>query len=413
MPTYYYNGSSYQDGKMFLYSKYEIFTDVKTELSSQTETIYNSVDLSKKTVTTTSHFFDSPNHKELSRIEVTNSDGSVTKNKFKYSKDFPLTSASGVPAVALSNLASNNRMAIVESISTKVINGTEKTMGANLVLYQTLNGKVYPQKQYSFTSTDGNTTFTQASINGGSTFQYDQTNYVLDKTFLGFDSYANPISVMSRDRSINSVAYGYLGTLPVIAVSNANITEFRFSDFETPTPADHSITWSPTYGVGRNGSKGLNLPAGGEFSNMFLNTSISYTKAPYYLLSCWIKAATSGNLSILISASTNSTTALPFTVSPEYKYYQFKIPVTSVVGTSSTFNMKLWSSAAIQIDDLAFYPEQADFITSTYIIPYGKNSETDSRGVSNYFEYDLWGRVKTVYDLNKNVVKKYDYQTRQ
>jgi hypothetical protein len=412
LPTYYYNGSSYLDAKLFLYSKYEVFTDVKTEISSRTETIYNSADLAKKTITTTNYFFDSPNHKELARTETTNSDGSLVKNKLKYTKDYTVTSPSGVPAIAIANLNTSHRMAIVESTSTKVISGTEKTIGAGVTLYQTISGKVYPYKNYSFISTDGTTTFSPSSISGGSTFLYDQTNYTLEKTYLGFDNFGNTTQMADKQRTTYSFAYGYNGTLPVIKVANAGISEFRYSDFETSTPADLSITWSsPTYGVGRNNSKGLNLPLGGEFSNMFLN-SITYTKAENYFVSCWIKAATAGSISVWIGASSNSTTAFPFTASTEYKYYRFKVPVSSVVGSSGTFNMKLWSNAAIQIDDIAFYPEQADFMTSTYLFPYGKNSETDSRGVSSYFDYDLWGRLKTAYDFNKNVVKKYDYQAR-
>jgi len=80
--------------------------------------------------------------------------------------------------------------------------------------------------------------------------------------------------------------------------------------------------------------------------------------------------------------------------------------------TGSVLILSAWSSVAINIDDVAVYPDQSDFITSTYIIPNGKNSETDSRGVSNYFDCDVWGRLKAVYDQDKNVVKKIDYQVK-
>jgi hypothetical protein len=414
LPTYYYNGSSYQDAKMFLYSKYEIFTEVKTELSSQTETVYNSTDLTKKTVTTTSYFFESANHKELTRIETLNSDGSIARNRLKYAKDYIISSPSGVAATAIVNLNAANRTAIVESTTTKIFSGVEKYLGASLTLFQTVGGKVFPDKNYSFVSNSGITTFTPTSISGGTTFQFDQTNYILDKTYLNFDSYGNATEMIDRSRNVSSVSFGYGGTIPIIKVSNARISELRYSDFETTTPADFFITWpSPSTGVGRNNSKGLNLPAGTEFSNNFSN-AISYdpNKPGNYLLSIWIKAATAGNLSIWVGAASNSTFTFPYTASTDYKYYRFSIPVVSVVGAATSFNVKLWSSAAIQVDDMAFYPVHADFIASTYIIPNGKNSETDSRGISNYFDYDLWNRLKVVYDQDKNVVKKYDYQVR-
>lgn len=414
LPTYYYNGSAYQDNKLFLYSKYEIFTDVKTELNFQTETIYNSTDLSKKTVTSTSYFFDSPNHRELTRIETANSDGSVSKKKLTYTKDYSFVSASSIPAVALANLNATHRNTVVESVFSKVVSGEEKTIGASLSLYQTLSGKVYPYQQYSFTSNDGTASFSPSAVVGGSTFQFDQARYVLENTCLNFDSYGNLTESVSRDRVLSSVAYGYGGTLPVIAVSNAKVSQLRYSDFETSTPADFFITWpSPSYGVGRNNSKCLNVPIGGEYYNAFVN-NISYdVNNPWnYVLSCWIKAESPGSLSVWVGAAGNATFTFPYSASSEFKYYRFSIPVATVVGNTSAFMMKVWSGAMMQIDDIAFYPDHADFVASTYVFPNGKNSETDSRGTSAFYDHDLSGRLKAVYDQNRNVIKKYDYQVR-
>ncbi|HEY8936977.1 MAG TPA: hypothetical protein VIM65_17240, partial [Cyclobacteriaceae bacterium] len=413
LPTYYYNGSTYQDAKMFLYSKYEIFTDVKTELSTQTETIYNSTDLSKKTVTTTSYFFTSSNHKELTRVETQNSDGSVSQTLFTYVKDYAITAPSGTSSTALANLNTAHRNFVVESISKKIIGVTNYFIGAKLFLFQTLSGIVYPDKELSFVSADGITTFTPSSATS-STFQYDLNNYVVDRSYLSFDSYGNPTDVMGRDRQVNSVAYGYGGTLPVITIKDARVSELLYSDFETTTPASFYINWaSPTYAVGRNNSKSLNMPVGSASANYLLKTtSITNNNTKNYILSFWAKATTAGNLSIQVFGQTSPTFSYPFTTSSGYTFYSFKVPVSSVPGTNGSFTIKLWSTVAVPVDDIAFYPEQADFTACTYLIPNGKNSETDSHGISRYYDYDLWGRLKVVYDQNKNVIKKNDYQVR-
>ncbi len=416
LPTY---GSSSSNAKMFLYSKYEIFTDVKTELTSQTETIYNSSDLAKKTAVTTNYFYDSPNHGELTRIEALNSDGSLTRKKLKYSKDYIITSASGTPAIALANLNSTttNRMVIVETVSSKVIAGTEKTIGANLTTYQILNGKVYPYQQYSFTSTDGTSTFTPSSINGGSTFQFDQSNYTLENTVVNTDTYGNVTETVGKDKSSNAVAFGYNGTLPIIQVSNAGINEIKYTDFETASSTvNPTINWSnPVYVTGRNNSKGLLMPVGSQSSNYLVHQlTYNYIRPRDYFVSAWIKAATAGNISIITSGPglSGQTFTFPFTASSDYRYCQFRLPVGTMGSTGPVLVLIMWSDTAINIDDVAAYPDQSDFVTSTYLIPNGKNSETDSRGQSNYFDCDPWGRLKAAYDSDKNVVKKIDYQVR-
>ena len=61
---------------------------------------------------------------------------------------------------------------------------------------------------------------------------------------------------------------------------------------------------------------------------------------------------------------------------------------------------------------MAFYPEQASLSFLQYQIPFGKSVETDSRGFSTYYEYDAWGRLTAVFDHDRYVIKKYDYQVK-
>jgi hypothetical protein len=49
-----------------------------------------------------------------------------------------------------------------------------------------------------------------------------------------------------------------------------------------------------------------------------------------------------------------------------------------MLGYPSGYSINVWSSAAIQVDDMALYPETVDFIANTYKIPFGKSAETDA-----------------------------------
>lgn len=412
LPTYYYTGSAYVDAKMFLYSKYEIFTNVKTELSTLTETIFNSTDLTQKTETKTEYFYDSPHHREVSRIVKWNSDGSQTIKKIRYAKDYPMSAPDDSLSVALKSLNDAHRNTVVESITSKLAGGVEKFIEANLTTFQSIGDKVFPESLYKFVSPSGTTSFAPASIIGGAIFQYDHNNYVLDRSFLDFDAFGNATATREKDRTISSVVYGYNGTLPVLNIAHAQSGELRYSDFETTTPIQFTFGYGPpTYIPGRSGAKGLLLPSGTKDTN-FLTASLSSNEssAPHYILSFWTKANVGGNLSILVGASTTVTYTTTFSASTDWKYYSFRVPIGGVVGSGTGFYIRIWSDVAIHLDDIAFYPEHADFMAYTYNVPNGKSSETDSRGVSYFYHYDEWGRPKEIFDQDRNLIRKYDYQ---
>ena len=65
----------------------------------------------------------------------------------------------------------------------------------------------------------------------------------------------------------------------------------------------------------------------------------------------------------------------------------------------STFNTSL----------RAALPQGARIITYTYLPLVGMTSKTDQNGISTYYYYDEFGRLKFEKDYNSNIVKKYDY----
>ena len=412
LPTYYYNSSNaYVTGKMFLYSRYAIFANVDVVLKKETNTIYYSADELVKNQEITTYNYNSTKHSMLSEVITQNSDGSQSRRNFTYSSDYTVTSASGTEAVALANLAAAHRIELIEKRSSRTISGVEKTTEANLITYQTISGKLYPYKAFSFVSVDGSTAFSPSMISG-STFQFDQTDYVLDNTQLSFDTYGNVTEVKGRNRTVSGALYGFMGQLPVFTFSNARLGELMYHDFDDIVSPNTIFVWGPlSYTTGRNGSRALNLPAGSSSTNRLMST-FTNNLTQNYILSFWAKAATAGTLSIKVSPGTFTTFTKPFTTSADFKYYSFKVPVSTVIGNGSGFEMELWSSNGIIVDELAFYPEQADFKTTAYEIPEGVVCETDSRGNSVYYDSDLWGRLKTVYDQDKNVRTKYNYQTR-
>jgi hypothetical protein len=410
LPTYYKNGTSYVDNKMFAFSKYERFAGVRTEISSKTEVVYHSPDLQSFVAKTTEYQYSSPNHRELTKVIVTNSDGTTSATAYKYAKDFTITTPSGVPATAINNLKTANRNVLVERLLTHISGGVARYTGASITHYQTISGKVYPYQSYEYIAAAPTTGFVPAYVSSGALVI--DPKYGLQTTYNAFDSNGKATEIIANDRTVTSILSGYNGTVAIVEANHSKNSQLRYSDFDVSTGTPFYVTWgTPTYSTGRNGTKALNLSAGNENTNM-LTTSLSNENIPTFIFSCWIKSSTAGNLSVLVGASTTSTVQTPIAASEDYRYYHLKVPVDAVVAGSSGFYIRVWSSVNIQIDEMAFYPIDAQLTTYTYEFPNGKKCETDSFGRSRYFEYDPWGRLFAIYDQDRNVLAVYDYKVK-
>nr|WP_315423333.1 hypothetical protein [uncultured Pedobacter sp.] len=60
-------------------------------------------------------------------------------------------------------------------------------------------------------------------------------------------------------------------------------------------------------------------------------------------------------------------------------------------------------------DDIRIFPADAQVTTYTYRPLIGITSQTDAKGMTTYYEYDAFQRLKTVKDQNGNILKQTDY----
>jgi YD repeat-containing protein len=61
------------------------------------------------------------------------------------------------------------------------------------------------------------------------------------------------------------------------------------------------------------------------------------------------------------------------------------------------------------LDEVRLYPVGARMTTFTYQPLVGRTTETDFNGRSTSYEYDVFGRLVTVRDHQKNIRKHYEY----
>lgn len=66
-------------------------------------------------------------------------------------------------------------------------------------------------------------------------------------------------------------------------------------------------------------------------------------------------------------------------------------------------------SDAIAIDDLSVLPQNATLTSAVTVTGLGTISETDERGRTTYYEYNALGLPTRVFDNDRTVIKKYEY----
>ncbi len=84
--------------------------------------------------------------------------------------------------------------------------------------------------------------------------------------------------------------------------------------------------------------------------------------------------------------------------------------IEQTINISSNTNSYSLGSTSYYIDELRLLPKDAGITTFTYKENVGKSSETDNNGITTYYQYDVFGRLKRVLDNDRNVIKEYDYK---
>lgn len=159
---------------------------------------------------------------------------------------------------------------------------------------------------------------------------------------------------------VTGYIWGYNNSLPVAVIKNAMPSQVFYTSFEESTTYT-----SPT---ARTGTKGyteaytVNLPAAGT-----------------YKLTYWKKTGLTA-----------------------WEYVEEVITAAKIIG-----------GTGIIIDEVRVYPSTAQVTTYTYNALLGVTSSTDPDGVTTYYDYDTYGRLKLVRDQNNKIVKQYKYHYKE
>ena len=176
--------------------------------------------------------------------------------------------------------------------------------------------------------------------------------------YLSYDSRGNIQTVAKDNNPKTSFKWGYIQQYPVAEVVNADNTEFYSEGFEE--------TSAGTAGAAHTG--------GYYYAGTSYTVNWTRPNSRSYVISYWYLSA--GVWKFM----------------PEQAY-------------TGSFTM----SNGTAYDDIRVYPKDAQMKTYTYSPLLGMTSSIDLNGITSYYEYDTFGRLKLIRDQDGNVVKTYDY----
>ncbi len=200
-----------------------------------------------------------------------------------------------------------------------------------------------------------------------------------------FDSYDNAGNAATL-RYVNGSAVSYIWdynkTVVTANVKNAADNEIAFTSFETNDGGGWQYPGTPVSG-GFAGISAYNLNQGNIVRNG-LNTSRNY------VVSYWSQSG---------GANVNGTTGISKNTSNGWTRYEHIINAPASITVSGN----------VLIDELRLYPVDAQMTTFTHIPLIGVTATAAPNNTYNFYEYDAFGRLSVVRDLDRNILKQYDY----
>lgn len=434
------------------------FFDLKTSRKKQLTTIEHIIVPGQGNMeNTTTQYFESPYHNQVTRQTTTNSKGEILETKYKYAADY-LLSCDGVSDGHQQYL---DDAAYYRSQYVSALFGCSDSWCRRLQLHY------YQQNMHNARLNYINyrrTSFTDAT---------NQFNTCLQNAKSAANADLKPILEL-RDKDINAPievtawrnskltgavfnSYNYNGTLPgfvypsktqkinlsapsaTFTVSTPNTTtlvkDSRYEDEETVTVQNGN----PVEFTARGNQKGAYLwdynsqypvakienaiqadiaatsfEADGKGNWTFAGTPAMDATAPtgrksYSLASGDISKVIDVSKTYIVSFWKTTTGTLTIMGATPYRtgktignwtYAEYQVTGGTSVSISGTAG----------IDELRLYPKNARMNTYTYDVSLGITSESDVNGNILYYEYDAMGRLKQVKDMDKHIVKVMEYQ---
>ncbi|MFT3705077.1 MAG: hypothetical protein QM802_22105 [Agriterribacter sp.] len=360
-----------QNQDIYTFSDYHIPVATK-DLTLTIETNYGDDNITAVSNVT---YFTYNNKQLISQVKKIESDGSSTITDIKYPFDYTgnslLTQMSGTSLNMLNYPVEQIESSVNGSTTTPV-----KSVRTNYYNWGTTPAHIAPQ-----------------------TIEVKKGNnaYETRLRYSAYDNNGNPLNVSKELDTKIAYIWDYNKELPIAEITNASSTEVAYTSFE----ADGAGNWT-----------------GITTANIVSNTT-GITGTKYYTLN------TTG-VSIAGLSSTKKYTVTYWSKNGAYTVsgasdagYPKNIRTVTLSGVSWTlWEHRVGSTTSITvsgtgaIDELRLCPADAQMSTYTFVPLIGMSTKNDANNRIAYYEYDPFGRLKLVKDMNGHVLKTMDYKYR-
>ncbi len=398
------------------YNKYVLYTSAGELTRTESNKVYDSPTLAVSRQSTVTYVYASANHKLPTQIQTSNSDNSVLLTNNLYVKDYASSASGDTTTQALYEMKQRNMNALVESYSQVTKAGVTKVTSAKLTKYKlfSVGGNTFcqPSQSLSYVAPDGiaSASFVPSTITSN-TFAYESSKYIPQANYAAYDTKGILQSLDDNNRNVSGVITDWSSGKPVAAFKGATASQVVFNDFDSNSNGtSFVITGNYDGDFASNGShSGFAIGFG---TTQGLTAGVSKKGGVNnYIFSAWLNTSTAGTFNIVLKTSANQTYTYPKTIAGNgaWTYYEWSIPVSNM---TATFTASLSCTVNVSVDDIIFYPENAEVNTITYDqVQHQKIAQTNTNGVSAYFGNDQWGRNLYVWDQDKNIIQRNSYIT--
>jgi hypothetical protein len=389
---HYYGGGEYTPNtfNQFVWQNYSIPSD-DNYLTGSTTYLYDQADPTKFTVSAVLNKYDNIKHQQVSRTYHTDSKGNINVTATLYPADYLSGSSTGnivLDSMIIRNMQAEmiERWDTVKNVSISTAGVTSGQLNrfrlvSNMGAYQVLSDKVSKLRVASPL-----TNFIRSSVVSGN-IQAD-SRYQQMISFDIYSYYNNLVQYTPRNSKPVSILWDYNNALPVAQVKNVTLSNTAYTSFEAGGKGNWNYSGTP-----------VNDPTSPTGQNVYSlsNGAVTIYPTDYsrsYVVSYW------SNNGVATVYAGNYISGISRRTAGGWTYYEHLIPA----GFSGAVSV----SGTTTIDELAFYPQDAQITTYTYD-PNGLADLTDTKGVVTSFEYDFFQRLKNIKDWNGNVIKNYGY----
>lgn len=317
-----------------------------------------------------------------SHVTTTDSEGHITKVRYKYSSDFLIATPVGNPAKGLKALRDKgvNNAEVERITSVKVGTSPEMVTEAYYIQY----AEEYPvPSEVSVIEVEVPVSdFAQSFHSSGSIIK--DSRYVVKNKATSFGSRGVSTAYELADGEPVAVLWDQLNIYPVAKFKNAYASDVAYTSFEDESKGNWAYSGNTSASEKYSGKKSYLLSTGS-----ITRTGLNSLKS--YVVSYWSK-----NGAYLVAGSTSTLTG---PLKNGWTYFEHTVKNSSSCSISGNGF----------IDEIRLYPADAYIQSYSYEHLVGMSGEVDTRGLLSSYEYDGFGRLIRIRNVDGQILKQWEY----